>query len=90
MSLKRLCWPRVVVLNPSASALEAARGMESSAIGTVVVQESGRVVGLLTDRDLAIRVVGQARDAKATRVPRSCRLTSRRSRPRRAGWMLSG
>jgi uncharacterized protein (DUF2267 family)/CBS-domain-containing membrane protein len=56
----------MVVLDPAASAMEAARAMQSNCIGTVVVQDKGRLVGLVTDRDLAVRVVGAGRDANAT------------------------
>ena len=66
MSLRTYRWPRLVVLNPRASAREAARAMENNAIGTVLVQDGGRVVGIVTDRDLATRVVGHGRDGDAT------------------------
>lgn len=66
MSLRAFRWPRLVVLNPSTSALEAARAMENNEIGTIVVQDGGRVVGIVTDRDLATRVVGHGRDGGAT------------------------
>jgi len=58
MSLARYRWERVVVQSPSRSAYDAARAMESNRIGAVVVQDSGRVVGIVTDRDLALRVIG--------------------------------
>lgn len=66
MSLRWYVRPRMVVLGPSASALEAARAIENNNIGAVVIQEKGRVVGIVTDRDLTARVVGQGRDSKAT------------------------
>lgn len=66
MSLRAYARPRMVVLDPAASAMEAARAMQSNCIGTVVVQDKGRLVGLVTDRDLAVRVVGAGRDANAT------------------------
>lgn len=68
MSLKWYVRPRLVMLKPDASALEAARALEHNNIGAVVVQDKGRVVGILTDRDLAIRVLGQGLDANATAV----------------------
>ena len=49
--------PHLVVLNPASAALEAARAIESSNLG--VFQGQGRVVGIVTDRDLTIRMVGQ-------------------------------
>jgi CBS domain-containing protein len=48
----------MVVLNANSSVLEAARAIEQNNIGAVVVQKDGRVVGLVTDRDLAVRVIG--------------------------------
>jgi uncharacterized protein (DUF2267 family) len=56
----------MVVLNPSSTALEAARAIENNNIGAVIVQERGSVVGIATDRDLTIRVVGRGLDAKTT------------------------
>jgi uncharacterized protein (DUF2267 family)/predicted transcriptional regulator len=47
---------------------DAARAIESNKIGAVVLQDQGKIVGILTDRDLAIRVVGQARDAETTLI----------------------
>jgi uncharacterized protein (DUF2267 family) len=48
--------------------LEAARAIENNNIGAVVVQEKGCVVGIVTDRDLAIRVVGRGLDPSATAI----------------------
>jgi hypothetical protein len=39
MSLRWYRLPRVVVLNPTAPVLDAARGIESNKIGAVVVQD---------------------------------------------------
>jgi uncharacterized protein (DUF2267 family)/predicted transcriptional regulator len=58
--------PRLVALSPSTPVLDAARAIESNNIGAVVVQDQGRVVGIVTDRDLAVRVVGQAQDPATT------------------------
>ena len=66
MSLKWYLRPRLVVLQPSASTLEAARAIENNNIGAVVVGEKGTIVGMVTDRDLAVRLVGQGLDARTT------------------------
>ncbi len=63
MSLRWYVRPHMVVLNPSASALEAARALENNNIGAVMVKDRGSLVGILTDRDLATRVVGQGRSS---------------------------
>ncbi len=66
MSLRFYRLPRMVVLKPEDPVLEAARAIENNRIGAVVVQDQRRVVGLLTDRDLAVRVVGRGLDPKLT------------------------
>src|SRR6185312_12988045 len=66
MSLKWYRRPRLVALNANTPVLEAARAIENNNIGGVVVQNKGRVVGIVTDRDLATRVVGRGLDPKTT------------------------
>ena len=68
MSLKWYLRPRLVVLQPSAPALEAARAIENNNIGAVIVGDKGSVVGIVTDRDLAVRLVGRGLDAKTTKI----------------------
>jgi CBS domain-containing protein/uncharacterized protein (DUF2267 family) len=68
MPLKAYVRPRLVILGPEASALDAARAIENNNIGAVVVQDRGQVVGIVTDRDLAVQVVGHGLDAGATRL----------------------
>jgi uncharacterized protein (DUF2267 family)/predicted transcriptional regulator len=58
----------MVVLNPDSPVLDAARAIEQNRIGAVVVQDKGRVVGIVTDRDLAVRALGHLRDAATTKV----------------------
>ena len=56
---------------PSNSALQVARLMKSEDIGAVPVCESllsNRVVGIVTDRDLALEVVAEGREPDHTRV----------------------
>lgn len=66
MTLRPYERARLVVLGPATSVLDAARAMEANHIGTVVVQDRGRVVGLVTDRDVALRVLAAGRDPQAT------------------------
>lgn len=68
MSLKWYLRPRLVVLQPSAPAFEAARAIEHNNIGAVVVGHKGAVAGIVTDRDLAVRLVGRGLDAKTTTI----------------------
>ena len=66
MSLKWYRRPRLVALSAEAPVLDAARAMESNNIGAIVVQKEGAVAGIVTDRDLAVRVVGYGLDPQTT------------------------
>jgi CBS domain-containing protein/uncharacterized protein (DUF2267 family) len=68
MSLRSYQWPRLVVLKPGTSVLEAARALEHNQVGAIVIQHEGRVAGIVTDRDLAVRVLGQGLDPRETRL----------------------
>lgn len=52
----------VVCIDHTATATEAAYLMRENDTGDVVVTNEGRVVGILTDRDLVIRVVAESID----------------------------
>jgi CBS domain-containing protein len=58
--------PRTV--ETGATVADAARQMRDGDVGSVVVIENGAVAGILTDRDIAVRVVAQGLDPDATRV----------------------
>jgi CBS domain-containing protein len=57
-----------VVAELDESAATAARRMRDFRVGCVVVVRSARPVGILTDRDLAIRVVAAGLDPTTTNV----------------------
>ena len=50
-------------VEPRTSAQEAARLMKSKDVGSLPVVEGDRLVGMITDRDLALRLVGEGRSA---------------------------
>jgi CBS domain-containing protein len=52
----------------SATVADAARVMAQEDVGPVPVVEGDRVVGILTDRDIVVRVVAEGRDANSTTV----------------------
>jgi len=68
VSLRMYRRPRLVALNSGAAVLDAARAIENNNIGAVIVFEKGSVVGILTDRDLAIRVLARGLDPLSTRI----------------------
>jgi CBS domain-containing protein len=57
-----------VVAELEESAATAARRMRDFRVGCVVVVRDARPVGILTDRDLALRVVAEGRDAESTPI----------------------
>jgi len=57
-----------VTIGRSDSVAAAARLMESADVGSVPVVEQGTPVGIVTDRDIAIRVVAQGKDPQQTQV----------------------
>jgi uncharacterized protein (DUF2267 family) len=58
----------MVTLKSATPVLDAARAIEQNNIGAVVVADDGRVSGIVTDRDLAVRVVGRGLDPTTTTV----------------------
>jgi len=58
----------LATVDPHAPLAEAARLMRDEDIGAVIVEERDELVGLLTDRDIAIRAVADNRGAQETEV----------------------
>jgi CBS domain-containing protein len=50
----------------------AAKAMKEYGIGTVLIIADGRLSGLVTDRDIAVRVLAENRDPVATRIGDIC------------------
>ncbi|HEX5017346.1 MAG TPA: CBS domain-containing protein [Actinomycetes bacterium] len=63
----------VITVDPTASAAEAAQLMRDEDTGDVVVGRDGALTGIVTDRDLAVRLVAESLDPD---VPVSQVLTS--------------
>jgi len=54
--------------SPAQSLADAAQIMQSEDVGSVPVVEDGRLVGVLTDRDIAIRAVAEGVDVQTLNV----------------------
>ncbi len=69
MSVGNICVRNVDTVSPDDSAQLAAGRMHDHKVGTLVVQNTeGRPVGIITDRDLAIRVIAPGLDVTTTDV----------------------
>jgi CBS domain-containing protein len=53
---------------PSTAVAEAAKVMAREDVGSVPVVDGGRLVGVVTDRDLVVRVLAEGRDPDSTNV----------------------
>jgi CBS domain-containing protein len=49
-------------MSETASVIEAARAMRDSDIGDVIVMESNKVCGIVTDRDIVVRAIADGQD----------------------------
>jgi CBS domain-containing protein len=66
--VKDVMSPQAEVISPDATTEEAAGVMKSLDIGVLPVCDEEGLVGILTDRDVVMRVIGEKRDPKAVRV----------------------
>jgi len=55
-------------VEPYTTVVDAARVMKQEDAGVVPVTENGRLTGMVTDRDIAIRVVAEGKDPQSTTV----------------------
>jgi CBS domain-containing protein len=55
--LKELCTKPVVTIGPDAPVRDAARLMRDKNVGAVVVVNTGKPLGIITDRDITVAVV---------------------------------
>ena len=60
--------PEVFAIGPDEPVIDAIRLMAEKRIGAVVVMQEGRLVGILSERDYARKIVLQGRSSKDTPV----------------------
>jgi CBS domain-containing protein len=68
MSLRKLLDREIITCSPSDSARDVARTMMDREIGAIVVVDENRPVGIVTDRDLALRCLVEGIDGAQARV----------------------
>ena len=61
-----------VTLPSGQPVIEAAKAMREQGIGDVLVADDGRLKGVVTDRDIGVRVVAEGRDPGTTPVSEAC------------------
>ncbi len=68
MKLSEVMTRKVEFVAPSQSLREAAQKMRLFDVGPMPVCEDGRVVGMITDRDITVRAVAEGRNPETTQV----------------------
>jgi CBS domain-containing protein len=68
MSLGNLCRKEVVTVRPGTTVREVAKLMEEKNIGCVLVDGEGEKFGIVTDRDLALKVLSKSLDPNTTPI----------------------
>jgi CBS domain-containing protein len=64
--------PAPICMAPGESVFAAAKVMKQYGIGTVLVLTDGKLSGLVTDRDITVRVLAENRDPLTTRIGDIC------------------
>jgi CBS domain-containing protein len=71
-SIRDVMTPNPCAISPNASVLDAAQIMRGNDIGDVIVLEDDRLFGILTDRDIVVRVLAEGGDPETTPVGEIC------------------
>ncbi len=68
MRVKEVMRPRADVINFENTIVEAAKMMAKGDYGSIPVEKGDKMIGMLTDRDIVLRVVAKGLDPASTRV----------------------
>ncbi|HEX2926102.1 MAG TPA: CBS domain-containing protein [Ruminiclostridium sp.] len=68
MVIKEVMTTNVEIIRPDISIMEAAAKMKSLDCGILPVYENDKLIGMITDRDIAIRSTAEGHDPKADKV----------------------
>lgn len=69
LDMGRICSRDVDLADPDESVQEAARRMDARSVGTLVILDAQRrPTGIISDRDLVVRVLAEGKDPVATKV----------------------
>jgi CBS domain-containing protein len=66
--IRKLMFVKPRTVRTGDSVVEAAKLMKGEETGVAPIVEAGRLVGVVTDRDITIRVVAEGRDPRTTKV----------------------
>jgi CBS domain-containing protein len=67
-SIREVMTSEVKACEPTATVVEAAKLMAQEDVGPIPIVEDGRLIGIVTDRDIVVNVVAKGTDVNATTV----------------------
>jgi CBS domain-containing protein len=67
-NIKEVMTTGVKACEPTATVLEAAKLMAQEDVGPTPIVEDGRLVGIVTDRDIVVKAVAQGKDVNSTKI----------------------
>jgi CBS domain-containing protein len=70
--IREIMTPAPVCMTSAQTVSAAARAMKEHGIGTVLVLDDGQLSGIVTDRDITVRVLAEGRDPASTTVGEIC------------------
>jgi CBS domain-containing protein len=68
MQVKDIMTQGAQVINSQKTVIEAARMMADGDFGSLPVEENDKMIGMITDRDIAVRTVAQSKNPETTKV----------------------
>ena len=68
MSLQKFCQRPMVTITADRNIVDACHLLQEKNVGCLLIEENGKLRGLLTDRDIALKVTAEKRDPQGTKV----------------------
>jgi len=72
MKVREVMTPYPITLASDEPVMKAAQAMRENDIGNVVVRHDGKLCGIVTDRDIVVRVLAAGKDPQSTTLDAVC------------------
>lgn len=71
-TVREIMTPNPIALSRDATLVEAAKEMKMNDIGDVIVQDDGKIIGIVTDRDIVVRALAEGANPDQKRLGEIC------------------
>lgn len=72
MRVSEIMTTNPVIVEASTPVINVAEEMRNNDIGGLVVRKDGKLCGIVTDRDIVVRVLAAGKDPKTTKIDLAC------------------